>query len=300
MPDVETEIAIEVPVVQVVEPAEEPAQPRDNHGRFLSPGETEDSSPNAPEPDIEPVKPVEVVSSPDETAGVGLDIEDNNPPVFGMDGKFVGGRFLGKYDTLDDALVGHKNALKRIGQLEYELSQAQNGEVPQSIPIPLVDPESMTPEEIETAIDAVLGDPEEMTFEDRVAYEENPTRYIAKQNVRRETARRQIFGKAQGIKDATKAAYAKVYDTASPHGERVWRDIKSGNFPGGVPEMKLLLGLGLMAREGMLSGNEPVTKRSPIGRAPETSAAVVAPVRRPRGPSEEDVELARWQKAAYG
>jgi len=271
-------------------------RPRDDKGRFVKPG--------VEVPETPPVEEVPKTEEAPEAAVVvgspGLAVDDAVPPTFGFDGKFVGGKFIGKHDTIDDALQGYKGALKRIGQLEYELSRARDG-APDVGP-PYVDTDSMTPDQIEKRIADEIGVKEEMSYEDRVAYEENPARYLASMLVKGKKAMEKVTAEMTRYNESwernTKAAYPKLYDKAHPLGKTIWAEVRRGKIK--LPELMVLLGAGVMAREGMLSGEEPVTRVKPVGRASETRAAV--PVASPpkKGPSESAAYLKQMQDARYG
>lgn len=307
--------AIATPAEPTATQETKPAILRDEFGRFLSPGETADGDPGAPPPDGQAEESAKVDSTeaapasepPKESpetvpveAPVGLTLDDDRPAIFDHQGKFVGGKFLDKYESLDDLTAAHKSLVKELGHLQYELSQARDGsgEKQAADPLPMADPESITPEQLEELVDQALGVDAEMSFDDRVAYEENPARYLARENAKRESVRQGIRGKADDVVARTRTAYVKVWDSAYPHGQRVWADIKRGNVSS--VEARVLLGLGLMAREGMLSGETTVTKQVRRGSAPEKMAAVAVPVKPAPGKSEEDFEFELGRKAAYG
>jgi hypothetical protein len=167
---------------------------------------------------------------------------------------------------------------------------------------PYHDVDSLTQEQMAEKVAAEIGAKDEMSYEDRVAYEENPARYIANLLVKGKQAMEKVTTEMSRYNSEweanTRAAYPKLYDQAIPLGKKVWADLRSGKVK--LPELQVLLGAGIMAREGMLSDKEPITRVKPVGRASEVRASVPVPVVPRKGPSEEAAYLADMQKARYG
>jgi hypothetical protein len=238
------------------------------------------------------------------SADEGLALDDEKAPMYDHDGKFIGGKFLNKYDTIDDQIQAHKELAKENGALRYELQtlKAQGG---QSSDRPVAyDPQLLSEDQIEQLIDKKLGTIDELSYEERVKYEENPVRYMAQHQRQREAVRTEIMAANEGWHEATRTAYSKygaaLFDKALPMGQTFWERYRDGAM--GPSELRVLLGLGVMAREGMLSGKEPVNKRAPVGREPVVAAS------RPEKPAAkktdpraaQKAELAGLSEAAYG
>lgn len=289
-------------------PAEE--RPRDDQGRFIKPGEVDpDTTPEVEgEPGGEPAEGGEPEGDPAPASG--LDVGHETPPTFNHEGQFVGGKFLGKHDTLDSALQGYKNAAKRIGQLEYELKEARSAPAPVadgtvSATSFVYDPNALTSDALLEAALKELGGDGEMSLDDRLAREENPNKFDAERIIK-------VVAKVQAM-TAEKSAFAKqwsgmtreryvnkpadpnmadfthlkaVFDDALAEGEREWKLIAARKY--GPDELKVLIGLGSMVRSKKLSfpGKTPKT-RAP-GRAPVTRGAV--PVPSPKGTGDPRAE----------
>jgi len=263
-------------------------RPRDEHGKFVAAEETPPGEPEAPPAEDPPTTEEPAGDAPTEKGEEGkeapvvppsLTLEVDDPPVFDHDGKFVGGKFLGKYETIDDELVAHKNAVRELGRLQTENKQLREAPPPTTAePVDagfITDPFDLTDDQLVELVVAQIGD-KELTFDERIEAQENPAVFAAKNAVKVQRMLDKLKAYHQSWVDATKTAYP-VYDKARAEGDRVWKDFKSGKVRS--PEFRVILGLGEMARANLLSGDKEVTRVKPPGRSPVTAAT--ASVRTP-------------------
>ena len=219
-----------------------------------------------------------------------LTVESDEVPVYGHDGKFEGGKLFNKYDTIDEQIVGHRNALKYIGQLEHDAANAKKapptlGGALGSLYIP--DVTKLTDEQLSKLVLDQMGEGE-MSLDDRIAAEENPGAFAAKNVVKVQRILRSIEQQTAAWDDLTKKAYPTVFDRAKPHGVRVLDDYKDGKI--GPAEFVMVLGLGEMSRNCIPSGEKEITriKKKSTGRSAATAATTAVPV-----PVKEDPRAAQ-------
>jgi hypothetical protein len=324
MPEIETPTA--EPVVET--PSPEADKPRDEHGRFTKPAGAEpkftfeESDEEEKAPETEEAKPEEEVvaeaAKEDEAPNPepqpnGLGLDDEDAPVFEHDGRFVGGKFLGKYETLDDAMVGLRNAQKRIGQLEHQLSQAESGtpDVPQY----LLDPHALTPDRMAEIVAKEIGFGDEMTAEQYAAFDKNPGMFIANALVKGNAAMEKVRTERNAWREKVRSSYASVealresFDPVIKEGEALLQLYQSGkekNF--GIAQLCYWIGYGAMAtqaaKQAANSGKKatatPKTETRVPSRNVETRANRPAPKVPKTGPTEDEKFLADCQTAAYG
>jgi hypothetical protein len=243
-------------------------------------------------------------SSDDQT--VGLDLESEDAPIFNVDEsgtlKFTGGQFLGKYDTVDDALKGHKHALRELGKAQHELQELRS--VPPTAQqvsnvLPMFDPADMTDDQLTSLVlKEIQGDDKEVSFEEKVAAQDDPGAFLAKNFVKAQRVLERMRAYSTECDARVKRAYPKIYDRAKPEGERVLRDFRAGRLT--ASELKVILGQGLMARDGTLSGKEEVVRVKPKkARSPVATAT-----RTVRPPKKEDraeqKQLIKEMQGTYG
>lgn len=296
------------------QPKPEDAPPRDDKGRFTKAAD-EPPVEEAPAPETKPEEPpAEAPAAEVDTEGLTLD--SDKPPVFGHDGKFIGGKFDNKYETIDEALIAFKNAQREVNRLQYELRQSKaNPQAPNPELSYVFDPHDMTPERMAEQIAKDIAGGKKMTLEEQIEYEENPSSFIAKKTVAAMAAFNKRAATTRAWTDATRHAYtsertvdgrkvpgmdAKLYDRAYTRGDDIVGDWKLGKL--GPAELRVLIGMGELARDGLLSGEKEVTRIKPSGRDPVTSAQthVPQPVVRKTQEQEDDEYLAECQRAAYG
>lgn len=281
-------------------------RPRDEHGRFIAKPDV------APEPEVPETAPV--VDPPIEAPPVieptqGLDLESDVAPVFDHDGKFVGGKFLGKYDTLDDTLIAFKESRRELSRLQIENHELRMKGVPTNAPPYVFDPHSMTEDQLADYVEKQLGP---MSTEERIEYEENPTRVVTRRQIKAQEILKKITESTSAWENATREAYTRdrevngktmkgiepaLFDLARSSGGEVYADFRRGHV--GPAEIQALIGLGLLVKNGKLSG-EQVTRTKPPGRAIETRAVVPVRTPVPTAKSEADAKYALMQRAAYG
>ena len=293
MPEPQTEVEAKVGEFEGSDVAVDD-RPRDDQGRFTS-AEEESQEDDAKESEDDGQGQADPAAA--------LDIDNDDPPTYDFDEdrttlKFVGGKFLGKYDTVDDALKGHKHALKRIGQLEHDLSSVSgNGGKPSDIPY-IVDLMELTDDQWVSLVQQHIGK-KELTDEEWLESRENPAAFMAKNAVKVQRFTKQIEKFVAEWDAKTKAKYPDVFDKAKPLGDESWKSYKEGKY--GPSEFRVILGLGEMVRRNLLSGKKELTKTKPKGRSPVTTAsrpAVEKPKSDPR--ALQNAELAEMRKAAYG
>ena len=277
--------------------------PRDEQGRFTK--AAEETPVEAPPVEEKPKE--EPVTVPTE----GLDLESDAAPEFGHDGKFAGGKFLGKYETIDDALVAHKHAQREINRLQLENRQLRDSpptQVQQNPDLPYVyDPHDMTPDKMAEQIAGEIAGGKEMTSDERFEYELNPSAYIAKKTVQAMTALTRRTAVTRMWSEETRKHYtaerliegrktpgmsAELYDRAYSRGHAIVGDWKKGAL--GPAELRVLIGMGELARDGLLSGDKEVNRKKPTGRDPVTTAATHVPV-----PKKTELEQNRDEAAAF-
>lgn len=231
-----------------------------------------------------------------------LTIESDAVPVYGHDGKFEGGKLFNKYETIDEQIVGHRNALKRIGQLEHDLADAKK--TPPTVGGPLgnlyiPDVSKLTEDQITKLVLDQMGDGE-VTFDEKSDAYENPGKFAAKHVVKVNRILKQIEQQTAAWDDLTKKAYPTVFDRAKPHGVRVFEDYKVGKI--GPAEFILILGLGEMSRNCIPSGEKDITriKHKSTGRDAATAATTAVPVPEKEDPrAVQKAKLKEMSDAAY-
>ena len=269
-------------------------RPRDEHGRFTTaddPGEGQDQEGGEPEGEEEEGGEQD---APDYSESLSLESED--APTYDFDEDKTTLKFLGKYETVDEALKGHRHALKRIGQLEHELATRSGGTTAPVDVMYVADLSELTDDQL---MELVMKDMGEMTTEERLEAEDNPRAFMAKNAVKVQRKIRTIERFTQQWDDLTKKAYPDVYDDAKPKGDSVWKLYREGKL--GPSEFRVILGLGEMVRSNLLSGEKTLTRTKPKGRSPVTTATKPA-VTKPKGDprAEQKAELAEMRRAAYG